>query len=179
MSRTICVSGWLNDKHDFQRPWGVAPTDPPISDKLELLQRFYLIHNPELAPYSENILKCWKGSEMKLWQLLMEKYHVNPDHLFPLLKGPRFQCSLNRTEVDVLDQTIVEVGTIIKNKKEGKKKQYTSHASSSTRAAAPPSPTRTASRNDTPLSPTGGRGGVLGFGRPHNTPQHSTQQNIA
>ena len=68
LSRTICVSGWLNDKHDFQRPWGVAPNDPPISDKLELLQRFYLIHNPELAPYSENILKCWKGSEMKLWQ---------------------------------------------------------------------------------------------------------------
>ena len=80
--RTIGISGWINDKSDFQRPWGVQPTDPPIQDKVELLQRFYSVHNPDLVPAAEAIWKRHREQPGKLWHLLETKYGCNPDHVF-------------------------------------------------------------------------------------------------
>jgi len=34
---TVCISGWLRDYRDFQRPWGITPNNPPITDKAEKL----------------------------------------------------------------------------------------------------------------------------------------------
>lgn len=58
---TVCISGWLRDARDFQRPWGVSPSHPRIIDKQELLERFYFIHNPANIFRVGEILKHWKG----------------------------------------------------------------------------------------------------------------------
>ncbi|CAB9512184.1 Transmembrane and coiled-coil domain-containing protein 4 [Seminavis robusta] len=109
LSRTICISGWLTDKQDFQRPWGISPTKPPAS-KLEKLQRFYRVYNPDLIPVCSNLLKRWKKEESTFWELLEDKYGCNPDTLFPLRFGPRYDASLTEMEVLVLDKLIVEIG---------------------------------------------------------------------
>jgi hypothetical protein len=108
---TICISGWLRDNCDFQRPWGVTPTNPRISDRLELLERFYSIHSPDHVPKCGRILSKWKNEEQELWELLKKKYGRDPDHLFPI-GGPRHRGSLTLEEDEVLDQLFVELGHI-------------------------------------------------------------------
>ncbi len=71
---TICISGWLTDDKDFQRPWGVEPTNPPITDWSEKLMRFYTIYKKENIPRCNEILKKWKGEERQLWSVLRQKY---------------------------------------------------------------------------------------------------------
>jgi len=111
LARTICISGWLRDHFDFQRPWGVTPNFFGKDKKkknhyylLELLERFYAIHDPDLVPSSRMILNenDW-NKDNKLWTLLGEKYGVNPDHVFPLNYGPRIEAELNSNEEEVLD----------------------------------------------------------------------------
>ena len=80
----LCISGWLRDQCDYQRPWGLQPTHPRILDRLERLERFYSIHSPDHIPKCERILQSWKGEENKLWEILRQKYGRDPDHLFPL-----------------------------------------------------------------------------------------------
>jgi Protein of unknown function (DUF726) len=109
LSRTVCISGWLTDKNDFQRPWGISPTDPPAS-KLEKLQRFYRVYNPDLIPVCDNLLKRWKREESTFWELLEDKYGCNPDTLFPLKFGPMYDAALTEMEIHVLDKIIVEIG---------------------------------------------------------------------
>merc|ERR1711959_542355 len=65
LSRTICVNGWLTDKHDFDRPFGVTPES--LTDKHELLCRFCSVYAPEVIPKCGDILKEWKGKEDDLW----------------------------------------------------------------------------------------------------------------
>jgi hypothetical protein len=121
LSRTVCISGWLRDSFDFHRPWGIAPFDPPLSDTLELLERFYSIHNPDLVPFAANILTRWEGEETRLWESLKEKYKEDPDHLFPLKSGPKFEGALGSEDVEVLDKLIVEVAALHDKNEKGHK----------------------------------------------------------
>ena len=82
---TICISGWLRDIYDYQRPWGLHPTNPRLTDRLELLERFYAVYSPDHVPKCARILASWKGEERKLWDVLRQKYGRDPDHLFPLV----------------------------------------------------------------------------------------------
>ena len=107
---TVCISGWLRDNHDYQRPWGLHPTRPRLVDRLELLERFYSIHRPDHLPNCPRVLADWKGEEKNLWSLLREKYGSDPDHLFPLNDGPRLRGSLTLDQEEVLDAMFVELG---------------------------------------------------------------------
>ena len=129
LSRTICISGWLTDKCDFQRPWGIAPSKPPPT-KLEKLQRFYRIYNPDLIPVCDNLLKRWKKEESTFWELLEDKYGCNPDTLFPLQFGPMHDAKLTDTELLVLDRLIVEVGEARSRQKEAQHAHLPKHVQS-------------------------------------------------
>lgn len=119
--RTVFLSGWLGDVFDFQRPWGVQPTNPALEDKLELLERFYTTHSPDLVPYSKDILKRWEGKEAALWELLKNKYGKDPSHLFPLTTGSKFDAALSDMEEVMLDRLIVQVGELGGNKEKKSK----------------------------------------------------------
>ena len=107
---TVCISGWLRDNHDYQRPWGLHPTRPRLVDRLELLERFYSIHRPDHLPNCPRVLADWKGEEKNLWSLLREKYGSDPDHLFPLHDGPRLRGTLTLDQEEALDAMFVELG---------------------------------------------------------------------
>ena len=34
MAIYLCVSGWLSDSHDFERPWGIEPADLGLKERL-------------------------------------------------------------------------------------------------------------------------------------------------
>jgi len=119
---TVCLSGWLKDKTDFQRAWGVNPTNPPISDRTEKLARFYSIYKPENVHRSQDILKKWKGDERQLWAILIQKYGRDPDHLLPLSDGPRIRASLTHEEEEALDNLLIELGYILPLEDESQKK---------------------------------------------------------
>jgi len=106
----LCISGWLRDRCDYQRPWGLQPTNPRIYDRQELLERFYSIHSPDHVPKCARILSSWKGEEHKLWQILREKYGCDPDSIFPVADGPRVQGALTLEQEEVLDKLFVELG---------------------------------------------------------------------
>jgi hypothetical protein len=106
---TIAISGWLRDEHDFQRPWGVSPSNPRLRDRLELLERFYSIHRPDHVGKCRKILQNWDGDEKGLWLLLKERYGKDPDHLFPLETGPRLQSSLTLEEEEIITELLVEL----------------------------------------------------------------------
>ena len=110
LSTTICISGWLRDKFDYQRPWGLQPQQPKITDRLELLERFYFVFRPDYLPNCTKILSRWKGEETRLWKVLEEKYGRDPDHLLPLTDGPRLRGSLTLEQEETLDNMFVELG---------------------------------------------------------------------
>lgn len=108
----ICVSGWLTDDRDFQRPWGVEPSNPPIADFAEKLNRFYTIYNPEVIPRINDILKRWKGEERNLWIVLRQKYGRDPDQLYPLQNS--FQRStISYLESEIIDNLLTELGYVV------------------------------------------------------------------
>jgi hypothetical protein len=109
---TIAISGWLRDEFDFQRPWGVTPSNPRLRDRVELLERFYSVYRPDHVPKCRKILQSWEGEEKELWQLLKEKYGRDPDHLFPLDDGPRLQAGLTLDEEEVIEELLVELGFV-------------------------------------------------------------------
>mmetsp|Transcript_8760 Transcript_8760/g.17949 ORF Transcript_8760/g.17949 Transcript_8760/m.17949 type:complete len:1081 (+) Transcript_8760:104-3346(+) len=102
----ICLSGWLRDEYDFQRPWGVKPQGLPI---LELLQRFYSVHKPENVPRCVRILQNWKGDEKGLWNELRKKYGRDPSTLLPLA-GPRQKFNLTFEQDEILNNLLVSFG---------------------------------------------------------------------
>jgi hypothetical protein len=101
---TICISGWLKDKSDYQRPWGIQPTDPPIQDKMELLKRFFTVHDPELVKSCDDVIKQRKKRERKdfswqvVWDELENQYGRNPDHLLPLDSKDTDEITLTKDE---------------------------------------------------------------------------------
>jgi Protein of unknown function (DUF726) len=107
---TVCISGWLRDDCDFQRPWGLSPTRPPIEDRLELLERFYSVYRPGHVPRCAKILDCWKDEEEQLWKLLRQNYGRDPDHLFPLNDGPKFRGSLSLEQREIVGKLLEELG---------------------------------------------------------------------
>lgn len=107
---TICISGWLNDDKDFQRPWGVEPTEPAITDRLEKLLRFYSVYKPENIHRCPEILRRWKGEERELWITLKEKYGRDPDHLYPIYSSPYRRLLLTLEEDETVDQLLGELG---------------------------------------------------------------------
>ena len=109
---TICISGWIRDRCDFQRPWGVQPSDPPIRNKLELLERFYSVIKPQNISRCKEILSRWKGQETKLWSVFRQKYGRDPSHLFPLENGPRDRATLTVDQSEVIRNLFVELGYV-------------------------------------------------------------------
>ena len=77
----VCVSGWLAEKCDFQRPFGIKCQDPNIPP-LRALQRFFCVHAPEKVKHAETILK--ETDQAELWAQLKEEYGKTPDELLPL-----------------------------------------------------------------------------------------------
>jgi hypothetical protein len=90
----------------------VSPSNPPITDRLELLERFYSVHNPDHVSRCSKILSKWKNEEEALWRLLKKKYGRDPDELFPIEEGKKLRGSLTLEEDEVLDQLFVELGHI-------------------------------------------------------------------
>ena len=130
LSRTICISGWLTDRTDFQRPWGITPTQPKIKDKVEILQRFYRVYNPDLIPMCKNLLKRWKSEEATFWELLEDKYGSNPDTLLPLKFGPLHDAALTEDELKLLDKLIAEIDEVHGKKKKSKHANLPEHIQS-------------------------------------------------
>jgi hypothetical protein len=106
----LCISGWLRDRCDYQRPWGVQPTRPRIQDRQELLERFYFVHSPEHLPKIPKILESWKGEEGQLWKVLRDKYGCDPDNLYPLSDGPRIEGALTLEQEEILEKLFIELG---------------------------------------------------------------------
>lgn len=116
----LCISGWLRDECDFQRPWGLQPSHPKITDRKEKLERFYSIYSPSHIPKVERILHNWRGEEDKLWEILRQKYGRDPDHLFPLngidqidhaqFAGKHGHGALTLDQEEILDKLFVELG---------------------------------------------------------------------
>jgi Protein of unknown function (DUF726) len=116
---TVCISGWLRDDCDFQRPWGLAPTRPPIEDRLELLERFYSVYRPGHVPRCAKILDCWKNEEEQLWKLLRQNYGRDPDHLFPLNDGPKFRGALSLEQREIVGKLLEELGCSVPKSRHG------------------------------------------------------------
>ena len=112
---TICISGWLKDKSDYQRPWGIQPTDPPIQDKMELLQRFFTVHDPELVKSCDDVIKQRKKRERKdfswqvVWDELEKQYGRNPDHLLPLDSKDTDEITLTKDEQRAINHLLRKV----------------------------------------------------------------------
>jgi hypothetical protein len=107
---TICISGWLKDEKDFERPWGVEPSDPPITDRMEKLIRFYSIHKPSNIGRCQEVLEKWKGEERELWGVLKEKYGESPDELYPMFDSPHRRICLTHEEDEIVDNMLGELG---------------------------------------------------------------------
>ena len=107
---TICISGWLKDDKDFERPWGVEPSNPPITDRIEKLSRFYAIHKPSNIGRCQQILDRWKGEERELWAVLKQKYGQDPDHLYPMVDSAHRRICLTHEEDEILDNLLGELG---------------------------------------------------------------------
>jgi len=106
---TVCISGWLTDEKDFQRPWGVEPTNPPITDLSEKLMRFYAVYNKVNVPRCNEILKKWKGEERQLWSVLRQKYGRDPDHLYTVQNSLQ-RLPISFLEVEIIDNLLKELG---------------------------------------------------------------------
>eukprot|EP00804_Cyclotella_cryptica_P025141 CCRYP_012992-RD/>CCRYP_012992-RD protein AED:0.10 eAED:0.10 QI:78/0.77/0.8/1/0.88/0.9/10/197/1465 len=133
---TICISGWLRDSRDFQRPWGVSPSHPRIVDKQELLERFYFVHNPENIERCQTILKHWKGRYFQLWKALHQKYGSDPSNLFPLKEGPRISAELTHEESEAIEFLLNELGYT--KETETKKSAQSTHSSKATQERTSP-----------------------------------------
>lgn len=108
----ICLSGWLRDIQDFQRPWGVAPRKPPLSEK-EKIERFYAKVNPDHLEKSSKVVSAWKGEEKQLYEVLKSKYGVTPDNLW---EGERAEYFLENDEESTVVQVLELLGIKIRPK---------------------------------------------------------------
>jgi len=70
LSLTLCVSGWLGDKLDFERPWGVEPEGMSLRERL---QRFYFVHNKGHVKKVDTLLKDYRGHE----EILLNRLQVS------------------------------------------------------------------------------------------------------
>jgi hypothetical protein len=106
LSRTVCISGWIRNRNDFHRPWGITPEG---LDKAEQLRRFFSIFDPEKVDKCDLILEQWKGREDQFWDLLRDTHGRDPDHLLPLY-GPLDEGALNEDEKAGIDYLVETLG---------------------------------------------------------------------
>ena len=106
LSRTICITGWLKDKNDFERPF---TTPRNLTDPHELLCRYCSVYQPDIIP-SGQFLQEWKGKEDELWEICKTSYGKDPRALLPLETGPRYDAMLTKSEMKVIDDLIRGVG---------------------------------------------------------------------
>lgn len=59
LSVMICVSGWMIDKEDYKKSFGIVPHD--MQDE-ERLRRFYEIHCPQKIDRAAEDIRAWKSS---------------------------------------------------------------------------------------------------------------------
>mmetsp|Transcript_28607 Transcript_28607/g.34846 ORF Transcript_28607/g.34846 Transcript_28607/m.34846 type:complete len:892 (+) Transcript_28607:79-2754(+) len=82
---TVCVSGWLKNKYDFEASWGVEPSSPPVENRVDLLRRFLSVYSPEDAVDANAIYyRKWKRKEKELWDALRDEFGRDPDNLYPI-----------------------------------------------------------------------------------------------
>lgn len=110
---TVCISGWLNDMRDFQRPWGVTPTKPPIRDRAEILQRFFAIHDPCRIREASKLRKEYNTRKQNwgdLCHVMKKEYGRDPDHLFPLDNDVKTKAGLNKKQQFIFENLFFELG---------------------------------------------------------------------
>jgi hypothetical protein len=108
LSRTLCISGWLKDEHDFERPFGITPRK--LDDPHEILCRFCSVYQSEMIPHCNEILKEWQGKENELFDLCQSSYGKDPRALLPFDKGPRFDAKLVDYETRAVDKLLTTLG---------------------------------------------------------------------
>jgi len=108
LSRTVCVSGWLRDEHDFERPFGISPRT--LTDYQELFCRYCSVYAPQVIPDCSNILKEWQGKEGELWDMCRASYGRDPSSLLPFETGPRYDALLTESENEAVDNLIRAMG---------------------------------------------------------------------
>ena len=108
LSRTVCISGWIKDEHDFERPFGVQPR--ALADHHELLCRFCSVYQPDVIPDCDDITKEWQGKEGELWDMLKSSYGKHPGSLLPIETGPRYDAELTKIENNAIDDLITLMG---------------------------------------------------------------------
>ena len=108
LSRTLCISGWLKDAHDFERPFGITPRN--LHDPHEILCRFCSVYQSEMISHCNEILKEWQGRENELFDLCQTSYGKDPRALLPFDKGPRFDAKLVDNETRAVDELLTTLG---------------------------------------------------------------------
>ena len=104
LTRTICINGWIDDEHDFERPFGMAPKS--LRSKSELLKRYCSVYEPQVIPSCDDILKEWKSKEDELWKVLRDAYGKNPDTLYPLESSSMEDIVLTKDEYKSIDSVM-------------------------------------------------------------------------
>ena len=103
-------SGWLADKSDFQRPFGVQPNDPP-SPPLDDLQRFFCVYAPERIGTAKDLLEEHQNDMAGFGRKLREQYGRDPGNLIPLQRAQEeriLSTSTERTIYSILDDHVLE-----------------------------------------------------------------------
>ena len=103
LSSTICLSGWLEQDCDFERPWGVKVQ---LEDAVERLERFYQVVRPCHVEKAKQIVQSFRGNESLLYSELWKTYGADPNNLYPL--GPR--PALSPDDREVVDGLFHELG---------------------------------------------------------------------
>jgi hypothetical protein len=114
LSSVVAISGWLLEDSDFQRPWGVVPSNPPIRDRVQLLERFYSVYCPEQLPNVQQHLELYKDREGELWELLESTYERNPDAPFPR-PGQSTRVKASREQEQMVRSTFAGLGLLTLN----------------------------------------------------------------
>ena len=108
LSRTVCIAGWLIDKHDFERPFGTTPR--ALTDPHEQFCRYCSVYQPDVIPHCSDILQEWQGKEDELWDMCNASYGKDPRSLLPLENGPRYDAMLIDGETKAVDDLIRLMG---------------------------------------------------------------------
>ncbi|GAX14893.1 hypothetical protein FisN_29Lh109 [Fistulifera solaris] len=111
LSSVVAISGWLLEDSDVQRPWGVVPSNPPIRDKVQLLERFYSVYCPEQLPNVQQHLELYKDREGELWAWLESIYGRNPDAPFPR-PGQSTRVKASREQEQMVRNTFAGLGLL-------------------------------------------------------------------
>ncbi len=114
LSSVVAISGWLLEDSDVQRPWGVVPSNPPIRDRVQLLERFYSVYCPEQLPNVQHHLELYKDREGELWELLESTYGRSPDAPFPK-PGHSTRVKASRAQEQMIRNTFAGLGLLSLN----------------------------------------------------------------